>query len=154
MHAGSRGKDACRTNPIPRDLPRILRLLSNVGAGVLTNELAGGIENLQRRYRGRRRSTEKVVNDRAVRRVLSRRLVGREGRVRVFVPAESPRVGDREEERRRGRRRYTQRLDVVENPEPSSVSRRDQIVAMNCEIANRGWRHVQAQRLPVITIIE
>ena len=47
-----------------------------------------------------------------------------------------------------------QRRDVVENPERAAVSGDDEIVAVNGQIAHRGDRQVELQRLPVVAVVE
>jgi len=47
-----------------------------------------------------------------------------------------------------------QRRDVVEDPERAAVRRNNQVVAVNREIAHRGVRQIQLQRLPGISIVE
>src|SRR6202043_613515 len=44
--------------------------------------------------------------------------------------------------------------DVVENPEGTAVGCGDQIVLLESEIVNGDGGHVQAQRLPVVAVIE
>ena len=48
----------------------------------------------------------------------------------------------------------SQRRDIVEHPEAASMRRDDQIVFVNREIAHRGCRQIELQRLPMIAIIE
>ena len=44
--------------------------------------------------------------------------------------------------------------DVVEDPESPSVRRHDEIIILNDEIAHRGRRQIQPQRLPLRAVIE
>ena len=78
--------------------------------------------NLERHgsLRGR---AQQVADDDAVGRIRRRRLVGRQRRVGVLVPAEAPRRR-RPEQKGRARdvgRDLPQRRDVVENPEAAAV---------------------------------
>ena len=47
-----------------------------------------------------------------------------------------------------------ERRDVVENPDAAAVRADDEVVVFDDEIADRGRRHVQPQRLPVVPIVE
>src|SRR5690348_3670 len=47
-----------------------------------------------------------------------------------------------------------QRSDVVENPKSPAVSAGYQIISLNFQIPYRGCRHVEAQRLPIVAIVE
>ncbi len=46
------------------------------------------------------------------------------------------------------------RRDIVENPKGTAIRRGDEIVLLESEIVNGHERHVQAQGLPVIAVIE
>jgi hypothetical protein len=48
----------------------------------------------------------------------------------------------------------SQRRDIVHHPERAAVRCKDQIVAMHGDVANRGDRKVELQRLPCGTIVE
>src|SRR5215212_2119405 len=48
----------------------------------------------------------------------------------------------------------SQGTDIIENPEPSSVCRNDEIVAVELEVPHRCDRHVQIERLPRVAVIE
>src|SRR5262249_39151554 len=48
----------------------------------------------------------------------------------------------------------TQGADIVEDPETATVSRYDQVVIVNCQVAHRAGREVQLQRLPLLAIVE
>ena len=47
-----------------------------------------------------------------------------------------------------------QRRHVVEDPEAAAVRRDGEIVAVDDQIADRGVRQVQRQRLPVVAVVE
>ena len=47
-----------------------------------------------------------------------------------------------------------QRRDVVEDPEPAPVRRRDEIVVLDDDVPHGRRRHVQPQRLPVSAVVE
>src|SRR5207248_2204856 len=132
MHAGITRKRSLRADPVPRNLTFIFWRRDLVGAGVSSNEVAGGIENLEC-YR--RRSTQVVIDDGSVGRILPGRLVRRQRRVGVLVPSESPRAG-RFEEEAVAADRLPERLDVIEDPESSPVCRGDEIVLVESEIAD------------------
>src|SRR5581483_5214639 len=74
-------------------------------------------------------------------------------RVGPLAPAEADRGLRLDEGGRRGRLSHTKRLDVVENPEAAAVSRDDDVIAMDDEIANRRGRHVLAERHPMLSIV-
>ena len=132
------------------------RELDLVLARVAPHDLAGPVEDLER-HRARRVGLQRVIDDRAVRRVLAARLVRRQRRVRVHVPAHADR-SLRLEKRRLARHHrlveLAERRDVVEDPESSSVRGRDQVVVLDDDIAHRARRHIQTERLPVIAVVK
>ena len=48
----------------------------------------------------------------------------------------------------------TQRSDVVEDPKRTAVGGNDKIVPVNDQVADRGYRQVELQRLPMIAIVK
>ena len=52
------------------------------------------------------------------------------------------------------RRHLAQRCDVVEDPDAAAVRADHQIVVLHHEIAHRRDREVEAQRLPVVPVVE
>ena len=52
------------------------------------------------------------------------------------------------------RGQVAQRADIVENPETAAVRAHYQVVVVHHQIADRSGRHVQAQRLPIVAIVE
>ena len=121
-----------------------------VGAGEAAHQLVLRIENLQGDFRLR---VEEVIDDGAVGRVCAHRLVGRERRIGIGIPAH-PQCKLRLEEVTLCGRRLAQRLNVVEDPEPAPVGRDREVVALDDQIANRGRGHVQSQGFPMPAIVE
>src|SRR5262249_43507342 len=48
----------------------------------------------------------------------------------------------------------TKRRDVIKDPERPPVGADNKILLMNHQIANRGCRQIQAERLPVVPVVE
>src|SRR5579862_7087027 len=47
-----------------------------------------------------------------------------------------------------------QRREIIEDPKASTVSRCNQITALDHQIVNRNSRHIERQRVPALSIIE
>ena len=95
-----------------------------------------------------------VVETRAVRRILPEPVDGNHIGLALVHPDGR---GRREEVRGRAgdlRRRVAERRDVVEHPERPAMRRHGKIVAVERDVANRGRRQVELQRLPVVAIVE
>src|ERR1019366_8550200 len=125
---------------------RLWRVVAREGA----DERAPLVQDLERHGRRRLRG-EDVVEDRAVRGVLTHGLLGRERRIGVAAPAYAD-CDLRRVKKRRAKRRLRvelpERRDVVEDPEAAAVRGDDEVVTVNDEIADGRGRHVEAQRLP------
>src|SRR4029077_3566928 len=121
MHAGV-ASEALRTPDPPRwNVQARIGRLGNIVTGEPAHYRSSAIEDLEEN-RPVGRAGERVIDDRASGRFLSRRLVDRERRVGVLIPA-SPYGASRPEEvrARRARRvrrvaQLAQRRDAVENP--------------------------------------
>ena len=157
VRARSGRQNLRRANPVRGHIETLLDdRLRLVGSCITTHKLVLTVQNLQR-HRAGSGGVEAVINDRAIRRILPRRLLGRQRRIRIHVPADA--VGGLRPEEMRRRRDYIrvelpQRRDVVENPERSAVRAHDDVVAVDDEVANRCRRHVQPQRLPICAVVE
>ncbi len=79
---------AMRTQPVIRCVPALDEGLDRIVARVAAHDTPLRVENLDRHGPGRR--LQEVVDDRAVGRILAGRLVGRQRRVGVLVPAKAP----------------------------------------------------------------
>ena len=120
------------------------------------NRLSLAVRNLQRHHT-RHFRTEVVVNHRPIRRIPGRRKIRRPRRRRIHaIPNPSRRL--RSIQVRVffscGCRNLSQRRHVIQNQIPATMRRRNQVVALHLEIANRTRRHIQPQRLPVIAVVE
>ena len=124
-------------------------------ARIPPHESARGVEDFERDGTARI-GPEPIVDDGAVGRIRSRRLVGRQRRVGVHVEADAI--------RRRGREQMRvalldsvdlpKRRDGVENPEAAPVRRDRDVVVLDDQIAHRRRRKIQPQRLPVFAVVE
>ena len=127
-----------------------------IAARVAADQPAILLQDLER-HRTARRRLQVVVDDRALGRIRRRRLLFRPRHVDARIPPHTP--GGRRLEQDgvlRGRPciHLTQRRDVVEDPETAAVRRGDHVVVLDDEVADRRYRHVQPQRLPVGAIVE
>src|SRR6266852_5056577 len=52
------------------------------------------------------------------------------------------------------RTQLAERRHIIKNPEGTSVRCGDKVVLLHSKVMNRHDRHVQAQRLPVIAVVE
>ena len=99
MHAGGGRQRPQRTEPVQRQVDRRrIRFEHFVRAGVTPHEPAIAAQDLERDW-CRGGGLQVVVDDRAFRRIRRRRLVGRQRRVGVHVPAHAVRGLRREEDR-------------------------------------------------------
>ena len=135
---------------------------NRIGARVCANDFPLGIDNLEPR---RARIPGKVVvDDRTRRRILARRDLRWPRRGIVHrAPHANCRRGLHQKCRgsrvARSRNR-AQRRHVIENPETTTVRARDEIraeaagIVLQLNVAHGDCRHVDAERLPVISVIE
>ncbi len=126
-----------------------------VGAGVGAHELIGFVEDLE--HDVLRVRLEPVVDGGAFRGILAHRLLRRNRRIGVLRAADAPRLL-RLEKHARGCGRaiadLTQVRDVVEDPEGAAMRADHDVVFVNHEIADGGRRHVGAQRMPVVAVVD
>ena len=145
-----------RPHPICRNCQLRIGRWYRIGAGDLQLQRAFAGHDLQR-YRLGRRRLQVVVDDRAVRRTLSRGRIRRQRGVAVAVPMNAQRGLGRKQKRPLSQHsliQLAQRRDVVQNPETAPVRRHRKIVVLDQQVANRCRRHIEPQRLPVIAVVE
>ena len=97
---------------------------------------------------------EKVVDHRAVRRILSGRLIRRQRRVRVHAPANAQSSLWLEKPVFLFRGLLAERSDVIQDPESAAVCADDEIVILDDEIANGSGRQIQSERFPIVAVVE
>ena len=100
---------------------------------------------------------ERVVDDRAGRRIRAERGVGGRRRVLVLAAAHADRGRGREEVRvgvRDARVDLAQRRHVVEHPDRAALRRGDEVVAVDEQVAHPRDRQVALQRLPRVAVVE
>ena len=156
MHSGPFLEWLAMSNPIFRDLQRLLMGLGQRRAGIGANQFFVLIIDLKLNI-GCRSRGQKVVENGSIRRILSCRNLGRHRRVLIFVPTHAD-CGTRRKENGLCRRRLGIDLaewrNIIENPERASVGCRDQIVLLDREIVDGHNRRVQPQRLPMAAAVE
>src|SRR5258708_5024836 len=89
MHACRAGEKAWWADPVPRNLSFVLHRRRRIAAREVTDHVAGSVRDLQRDRTGGGR-LQPVIDDGAVRRILSGRLVRRERSIRIRVPSPAP----------------------------------------------------------------
>ena len=145
MHARRIGNNLLRANPICRNVEFFLidrfRLVS---ARELADELACGVHNFDPNFTGT--GPKKVIEYRAIRRILARRLFGREWRIGVVVPTHAVSgLGSKE----MGIRAHyfgidlPKRRDVIEYPERSPMRADDDVIPVNNQVSNGSCRKIQ-----------
>src|SRR6185503_7755373 len=100
---------------------------------------------------------EVIIDDRSIRRILAGWLLRRKRRVGMKASFNASRTLWSEKDRfggRRSRRDLSERRDVIEYPERSSVCADNNVVIFHNKIADRRRRHVQSQRLPILTVVD
>ena len=83
--------------------------------------------------------------------------LGREGRVRIHVSADTNRLVGLEEVHLLGgdlRSDLSQDCIVVQHPDPAAIRADDQIIIMNHHVAVGRHREILHQRLPVVAVVE
>src|SRR5690242_3017849 len=142
MHSRPAAEYGRRAHPPGRNIQTRVARWYSVGAREAPHERPGPVEDLERdRSRGGPRQV--VIEYRAVGRILADRLVDREGRIGVLVPAHADGTGGPVEigvGRRRRLVGLAQRREVVEDPEAAAVRADDQIAVVYDEVAHGGGR--------------
>ena len=155
MHAGFGGKRLRRPNPVSRNFQALrIRLHRHIRTRIFPDRHAFVVFDLNR-YRTDGVFRQEIIKHRPVGRILASRFVRRQRRIGIDVAADAQSC-------LRFEKQISvlvvvelaQRSDVVEDPESASVRRYDEIVILNDEIAHRGRRQIQPQRLPVCAVIE
>ena len=159
MHAARRGQHARAAEPVGGDQLAGELLGGRLGrrrcsrSGARACRRASRISSVTapcRASRGR-----KILDDGAGRRIGGGRLIGRHRRVGPGAAMHA--VGGRRREQhriaRRRRAKLAQARDVVEHPERAAVRRDDQIVVVDSQVAHRGMRQIELQRLPVLAVV-
>ena len=158
VHAAQRRQDARRLEPVLRNELAGELLRARLRRSVAPEAAHHGpvaVEYLQHhRVAGIARQEE--LDDCARRRIGSERLIGRQRRVGPGTALHAPgrRRAEQYDIAQRRAAELPQSGDVVEDPDRASVRGDDQIVLVDPDIAHRGVRQVQLQRLPVLTVIE
>ncbi len=127
-----------------------------VRAGEMPYQLAGVVGDVDNDRTGSRR-VQIEIDHGAVRRILACRFLRRQRGVSVVVAADAVSYLGGEEKGiglRDLRDQVPERRDIVENPEGPAVCGHDEVVVMDNQIANGSGRKVEAQRLPVIAVVE
>ena len=121
-----------------------------------TNQRAGGVENAQR-HRAVGVAGEPVIEDRAIRWILTGRLFARQRCVFVLVAAHADRNAWLEQMHGLGEHRsieLAQWRQLIHDPDRTPLRRDDQIVAMHEQVGDDGVGQIALQRLPLPAVIE
>ena len=157
MHAALRRQDAGRFDPILRNelAGEFLRArLRGIVAPEAAHQALAAVEHLEHHHSpGVVR--QKELDDRARRRIGGERLVRWNRRVAPGAALHAVGVGGTQQHHlvRRGTRDLPQPRDVVEDPDRAAVGRQDEVVVVDPQVAHRGMREIQLQRLPVLPVI-
>src|SRR5262249_26452763 len=129
-----------------------IRLDWRVRARIFSNRLTFVVFDLDR-YGIARTFRKKIIDHRAVWRILAGRFVRRQRRVSVQVRANAQcRLRLKQKILMLISVELPQRRDVVENPKPAAMRRDDEIVVLDNYIAHGTRWQIQSQRLPVRTV--
>ena len=157
IHSRHRAERLGLANPILRD--QLLLALRRAEANGVSARHAPQDRTVRIQYfdgdRSFRGLRQIVVNDSSVGRVAPRGLVRGNRRVGAGAAARPHRRGGLEQRHRgRGADHLAQRTDIIEHPERTAVRGDDQVLIVNHQVAHRGMRQIELQRLPVIAVVE
>src|SRR5208337_3135880 len=138
METSITGQRMRRSQPISRNRKVWIELWDRISGREAPYQRAGSAQNIKR-DRPRRRRLQVVVNNCAVRRILSHRRIRRQRGVGVCVPPHAQGWFGREKECVVCNDRFiklSQRSNVVENPESAAVRRDSEVVVLEGQVPN------------------
>ena len=154
LRAGCGREDLLRADPVIRYIVSGLRV-GLIARRISADQLSFGIQYLQLHVGSI--GGEIIVDDGAVRRILSHGFIRRDGCIRVCGETQSPCLlrfvqdhglpGERCAELSQGRH-------IIQDPEAAAMRAHHQVIILDHEIADGRGRHVEAKALPVFTIVK